>query len=102
MVNAAGVLQVMFGSVGKNWRKWQEQGRWMRLYFPSSMSGRFKADLHCKSVLLMASISAVFLISQIVGVQSIKADPSNVELFHSGINSRKIPIDSYWSVPELL
>jgi hypothetical protein len=27
MVNAAGVLQVMFGSVWKSWRKWQAQGR---------------------------------------------------------------------------
>ena len=29
-----------------------------------------------------------FLTPSIVGVQSIKADPSNAELFHSGINSR--------------
>ena len=88
MVNAAGVLQVMFGSARMNWRKLQAQGRWRWLHFPSSMSGRFKAGLHCKSALLMASISAVFLTPSIVGVQSIKADPSNAELFHSGINSR--------------
>jgi len=32
-------------------------------YFLSSMYGRFKAGLRCKSAILMASISAVFLIS---------------------------------------
>jgi hypothetical protein len=49
--NAVGVLEVMFGSVWKSWRKWQARRKWIWPYFPNNMYGRFKAGFHCKSAL---------------------------------------------------
>jgi len=49
--NAVGVLEVMFGSIWKSWRKWQAQGKWMWLCLPRNMYDRFKVGFHCKSAL---------------------------------------------------